>query len=166
MAIEAVFFSCWGQLAKQQLARVSDFFLYISLPFLHNYDVKMPNFAFSGDGNQAKTKFYFVFELGYFNSDSGGFAYIWQSKWVEIIVILKDRKNAISLFKRRSRCRRVLGSWSPYQGAYATTTATASRFLEDGNTTILLFFSWTSMHSFRIQLLKNSPTFDELNEME
>ena len=34
-------------MAKQQLARVSDFFLYISLPFLHNYDVKMPNFAFS-----------------------------------------------------------------------------------------------------------------------
>ena len=51
-------------------------FLYISLPFLHKYDVKMPNFAFSGEGNQAKTKFYFLFELGYFNSDSGGFAYI------------------------------------------------------------------------------------------
>ena len=92
MAIEAVFFSCWGQLAKQQLARVSDFFLYISLPFLHNYDVKMPNFAFSGDGNQAKTKFYFVFELGYFNSDSEGFAYIWQSKWVGIIAIKTERR--------------------------------------------------------------------------
>ena len=51
-------------------------FLYIFLPFLHNYDVKMPNFAYSGEGNQAKTKFYFLFELGYFNSDSGGFAYI------------------------------------------------------------------------------------------
>ena len=36
----------------------------------------MPNFAYSGEGNQAKTKFYFLFELGYFNSDSGEFAYI------------------------------------------------------------------------------------------
>ena len=28
------------------------------------------------------------------------------------------------------------------------------------------FFSWTSIQTFRIQLQKNLPTFDELNEVE
>ena len=36
-------------------------FLYISFPFLHDYDVKMPNFAFYGGRKQATTKFYFSF---------------------------------------------------------------------------------------------------------
>ena len=30
-------------------------------PFLHDYDVKMPNFAFYGVRKQATTKFYFSF---------------------------------------------------------------------------------------------------------
>ena len=30
-------------------------------------------------------------ELGYLNSDSGKFAYIWQSKWVGIIAIKTER---------------------------------------------------------------------------
>ena len=34
-------------------------FLYNSLPFLHDYDVKMPNFANCGERKQATTKFYF-----------------------------------------------------------------------------------------------------------
>ena len=33
-------------------------------------------------------------------------------------------------------------------------------------TTTFFFFSWTLMQSFRIQLQKNWPTFDELNGME
>ena len=33
-------------------------------------------------------------------------------------------------------------------------------------TTTFFFFSWTLIQSFRIQLQKNLPTFDELNEME
>ena len=33
------------------------FFLYISLPSLHDYDVKMPNFAFHRGKTQAMTKF-------------------------------------------------------------------------------------------------------------
>ena len=43
-----------------------------------------------------------------------------------------------------------------------------SRFVEDGNkkTKTFFFFSSTLMQSFRIQLQKNLPTFDELNEME
>ena len=34
-------------------------FLYISFPFLHDYDVKMPNFAFYGERERATTKFEF-----------------------------------------------------------------------------------------------------------
>ena len=36
-------------------------FLYISLPFLHDYDVKMPNFVIYGERKQATRKFYFSF---------------------------------------------------------------------------------------------------------
>ena len=38
-----------------------------SLPFLHDYDMKMPNFAFYGVRKQATTKFILLFalELGY-----------------------------------------------------------------------------------------------------
>ena len=36
-------------------------FLYISLPFLHDYDVKFPNWTFHGGRKQATTKFYFSF---------------------------------------------------------------------------------------------------------
>ena len=32
--------------------------------------------------------------------------------------------------------------------------------------TTMFFFSWSSVHSFRIQLQKKLPAFDELNEME
>ena len=46
---------------KQQLCIVHYTFLYISFPFLHYYDVKMPNFAFYGERKQATTKFYFSF---------------------------------------------------------------------------------------------------------
>ena len=35
--------------------------LYISFPFLHNYDLKMPNFVFSGGCKQGTTKFYFSY---------------------------------------------------------------------------------------------------------
>jgi len=36
-------------------------FLYISSLFLHDYDAKMPNFAFYGGRKQANAKFYFSF---------------------------------------------------------------------------------------------------------
>ena len=35
-------------------------FLYISLPFLRDYDMKVPNFVFYGERKQATTKFYFA----------------------------------------------------------------------------------------------------------
>ena len=36
-------------------------FLHISLPFLQDYDVTMPNFVFHGEDKQATRKFYFAF---------------------------------------------------------------------------------------------------------
>ena len=43
-----------------------------------------------------------------------------------------------------------------------------SRFMKgrEHKTTTFFFFSWTSIQSFRIQLQRKLPTFDELNEME
>ena len=52
---------------NNNFARASRFYFYISLPFLHDYDVKMPNFTFYGVRKQATTKFILLFalELGY-----------------------------------------------------------------------------------------------------
>ena len=36
-------------------------FFYISLPSLHNYDVKMPNFTFYGGRKQARKNFFFLY---------------------------------------------------------------------------------------------------------
>ena len=44
-------------LSKTTSLHVHHAFLYISLPLLHDYDVKMPNFALYGGGKQATTKF-------------------------------------------------------------------------------------------------------------
>jgi len=40
-------------------ARASHFFCTFLCPFLHDYDVKIPNFTFFGVRKQATTKFYF-----------------------------------------------------------------------------------------------------------
>ena len=71
-------------------------FWYISFPFLHDYDVKMPNFAFYRERKQATTKFQFCSfsELKYmvpWNSTLRGFAYNWKSKCVGIIAIKTER---------------------------------------------------------------------------
>ena len=47
-----------GLISKRTL-HVHHAFLCISLPFLHDYDVKMPNFAFYGQRKQTTTKFHF-----------------------------------------------------------------------------------------------------------
>ena len=46
---------------NNNFARASRLFLYILLPFVHDYGVKMPNLAFYGGRKQATTKFYFSF---------------------------------------------------------------------------------------------------------
>ena len=50
-----------GLLSKTTSWHVHHAFLYISLPLLHDYDVKMPNFTFYGGRKQATTKFSFSF---------------------------------------------------------------------------------------------------------
>ena len=48
-----------GLISKTTTSHVHHAFLYLSFLFLHDYDVKMPNFAFYG--GRATTKFYFSF---------------------------------------------------------------------------------------------------------
>ena len=50
-----------GLISQTTTSHVHHTFLYISFPFLHDDDVKMPNFAFYGGRKQATTKFYFSF---------------------------------------------------------------------------------------------------------
>ena len=50
-----------GLIGKTTTLHVHHAFLYISFLFLHDYDVKMPNFAFYRGRKQATTKLYFSF---------------------------------------------------------------------------------------------------------
>ena len=50
-----------GLLSKTTSLHVHDAFLYISLPLLYDYDVKMPSFTFYGGRKQATTNFSFSF---------------------------------------------------------------------------------------------------------
>ena len=50
-----------GLIGKTTTSHVHHTILYISFPFLHDYDVKMPDFLFYGGRTQAMTKFYFSF---------------------------------------------------------------------------------------------------------
>ena len=50
-----------GLISNTTTSHVHHAFFYISCPFLLDYDVKMPNFAFYGGRKQATTKFYFSF---------------------------------------------------------------------------------------------------------
>ena len=61
-------------ISKTTTLHVHHTFLYISLPFLHDYNVKVANFAFY----KQRPNFISLSELGYdpWNSTSGGFAYI------------------------------------------------------------------------------------------
>ena len=55
-----------GLISKTTILHVHHSFLYISLPSLHDYDVKMPNFTFHRGSTQATTKFPLsLSELGY-----------------------------------------------------------------------------------------------------
>ena len=50
-----------GLISKTTTSHGHHGFWYISFLFLHDYDVKMPNFAFYGGRKQATRKFYFSF---------------------------------------------------------------------------------------------------------
>ena len=66
----------------KQLCTCITLFLYISLPFLRDYDVKIPNFVFYGERKQTVLKILFRFlksNTVTWKSNSGGFPCIWQS---------------------------------------------------------------------------------------
>ena len=48
----------WDKIGKTTTSHLQHAFLYISLPSLHDYDVKVPNFTFCG-GRERKTTFSF-----------------------------------------------------------------------------------------------------------
>ena len=50
-----------GSISKTTTLHVHHTFLYISLPSLHDYDVKMPTFTIYGERKQATTNFLFSF---------------------------------------------------------------------------------------------------------
>ena len=52
-----------GLISKTTTLHVQHTFLYISLPSLHDYGVKIPNFTFYGGRKQAKTNFSFSFKI-------------------------------------------------------------------------------------------------------
>ena len=77
---------------QNKFARASRL-LYISLPSLRDYLVKMPNFTFCEGRKQAMTKFILFMNLDMVNRNSAPeeFACIWQSKWVGIIAIETEK---------------------------------------------------------------------------
>ena len=55
-----------GLITKTTILHIHHAFLYISLPSLHDYDVKMPNFTlYRGSTHQRRRNFLFISELGY-----------------------------------------------------------------------------------------------------
>ena len=50
---------------RTSTSHVHHTFLYIYIPFLHNYDVKLPNFTFYGERKKATTKFYSLSKFEY-----------------------------------------------------------------------------------------------------
>ena len=94
-------------MSKSTTSHLHETFLYISWQFLYDYDVKMTNFAFYEERNQALAKFYFSFynnlDMVPWNSTSRRFAYFWNNRD-------KDWKNTNSHFKRRCRYRCAVAS--------------------------------------------------------
>ena len=54
-----------GLRSKTTTLYVCHTFFYISLPFMHTYDLKMPNCAFLGERKQARRTFLSLSDLGY-----------------------------------------------------------------------------------------------------
>ena len=97
-----------GLMSKTKTLHVHHAFLYISLPSLHDYNVKMPNCSFYG-GRKLVTsddEIFLLFmnlHMVLRNSTPAEFAYIWQSRYIAIIPT-----KILTLeftFKRRFYCR-------------------------------------------------------------
>ena len=108
-----------GLINKTTNLHVHHAFIYISFLFLHDFEVKMPNFAFYVGCKQASKKFYFSFWAWIWSLEtqlqetSGRFAYIWHSKRVGIIAIKTERTQIHFLSDVLVVARRVVGSYGP-----------------------------------------------------
>ena len=77
-----------GLISKTTTLHVHHTFLYICFPFLHDYDVKMPqNSRFMEDVNKQRRNCISLSELEYDHLKFPFRSYIWQSKWVGKITI-------------------------------------------------------------------------------
>ena len=97
-----------GLITKITIFHVHHAFLYISLPSLHDYDVKVRNFTFHRGSTQATTKFplsvwNWIWSLGIQLQEGSP---IHLKKLVTWGNRDEDWKNANSLFQRRFRYRR------------------------------------------------------------
>ena len=79
---------------KKQLCTCISLFSYISLPFCTTTTWNCLILLFRQDVNRPWRNFirFLYLNMVLRNSTPGGFAYIWQSKWVGIIVIKTERK--------------------------------------------------------------------------
>ena len=102
-----------GLITKTTILHVRRTFWYISLPSLHDFDVKMPNFTlymqrkYTSDDEISSLFLNLVMVL--WNSNFGGFAYISQSKWRGVIAI-KIEKTSIHFFSDIFSAVAVFGS--------------------------------------------------------
>ena len=84
----------------------------------------------------------------------------------------ENGKKAICLDKQNDNFARASRFFVHFSAVVARLQREAARsnFMfrrgREHKTTTFFFFSWTLIQSFRIQLQKDLPTFDELNEME
>ena len=131
-------------------------YLYISLPLLHDYDVKMPNFTSQGGRKQATTKFYSLPKLEYGSKKfSSGRVHLLLTKYVSWNNRDKDQKNANSFLKRRFRCparRRIVKSLLQRSDAKILSslrTATKEERLQVNEDISLSRFTHTSIRYFR-----------------
>ena len=89
------------RLEKQQILHVHHAFLYISLPSLHDYDAKMPNFLFWEDIKKQRRNFLYLSELGY-SSQEFNFRRIRLQNKVSWSNREEDLKNSKEFFQRRN----------------------------------------------------------------
>ena len=134
-------------------------FLYISLPSLHDYHVKMPNFTFCEGRKQAMTKFILFMNLNMVDRNSAPeeFACIWESKWVRLITI-ETEKMWIHFSMRRFRgCQ---PSWYLLKTLYTYLRKTRPMQASGIPVVSWSLYFWKSVFSFRADsILKSDGDF-------
>ena len=99
-----------GLMSKTTTLHVHHAFLYISLPSLHNYDVKWPNFKFTWERERQGDKFYHLCPnlsaFPSFNSSQNLVLLSNRANWDNREDNCEVRNDAKSLFQRRFRGRR------------------------------------------------------------